>query len=204
MMASVQEKIPGLVLASGSPRRREILERLGLRFRVHSSDVEEIDVFESSPDDYVLANARLKSEAVASIFPDEVVLAADTAVFFEDRVLNKPADREEAAFMLGQLSGRRHNVWTGIRLCHRASGQEWSEAVCSEVSFKFFDWVAIRTYFERVNPLDKAGAYGIQEHGELLGASCRGSFTNVMGLPMEETARALAAFGLHSGEEDRG
>lgn len=204
MMAAAQEKVPGLVLASGSPRRREILERLGLRFRVHSADVEELNVIESSPADYVLANARLKSEAVAAMFPDEVVLAADTAVFLEDRVLNKPADREEAAFMLGQLSGKRHFVWTGIRLCHRAAGREWSEAVCSEVTFKPLDRSEILAYLERVNPLDKAGAYGIQEHGNMLGASCRGSFTNVMGLPMEETTRALAAFGIRSGEENGG
>jgi septum formation protein len=197
-MPPVSNNPPGLVLASGSPRRREILERLGLSFQVRSADVEELFEVRSTPEDLVLANADLKCRAIAAIFPDEVVLAADTAVFLGNRVLNKPADREEAAFMLGQLSGRKHVVWTGLRLIHRSSGREWREAVRSEVTFRPLDWLTVRTYFERVDPLDKAGAYGIQEHGELLGAACQGSFTNVMGLPMEATSRALAEFGIQT------
>ncbi len=194
---------PELVLASGSPRRREILDKLGVTFRVHPAEVEEAGRVTSSPEAMVLGNARLKCEAVASIFKGNPVLGADTSVFLEDRVLNKPENREEASFMLGQLSGRIHTVITGLCLIWREKDLTWSKAVCSSVTFRAFDWETARSYLARVNPLDKAGAYGIQEHGELLVASYSGSFSNIMGLPREETARALARFGIETaaGEE---
>ncbi len=187
---------PELILASASPRRREILERLGLDFTVHSADVEELDDPNGNPEDMVLRNARLKTEAVAAIFPANLVLGADTSVFLEGRALNKPGSLEEASFMMGQLSGRNHTVITGLCLLWRDRDREWSGAVRSEVVFKSLTWDTVRAYFGKVDPLDKAGAYGIQEHGDMLVASYRGSRTNIMGLPVEETAAALESFGV--------
>ena len=187
---------PELILASASPRRREILDRMGIPFRVHPADVEERNGSERGPEEMVLWNARLKTEAVAAIFPDRVVLGADTSVFLDGRVFNKPGTREEASFMLGQLSGNTHTVVTGLWLVWKNRQREWHGAVRSEVVFRRYDWETVKTYLDAVNPLDKAGAYGIQERGDLLVASYRGSYTNIMGLPAEETASALEAFGV--------
>ncbi len=187
---------PEIILASASPRRREILERLGLPFRVHPAEVEEIASLDSSPEDMVIENARLKSEAVAAIFPGNVVLGADTSVFLDRRVFNKPKTLEEASFMLGQLSGNKHAVLTGLCITWKERARKWCGSVRSEVVFRSLTWEDVRAYFEKVDPLDKAGAYGIQEEGERLIASYTGSYTNIMGLPMEETAAALEPFGV--------
>lgn len=184
-----------LILASSSPRRFEILARLGVPFTVVPADVEEHTGDEMGPGKMVLHNARLKAEAVAARFPDRVVLAADTTVFLDGRILNKPRDWEEAWEMLRILSGKTHTVFTGFVIVGPQSPHFHEEGVESRVTFRELDDRTIRAYFEKVNPIDKAGAYGIQEGSDLIIERYEGSFTNIMGLPEDETRMALKKFG---------
>ncbi|HNC23922.1 MAG TPA: Maf family protein [Opitutaceae bacterium] len=185
-----------LILASASPRRRELLAGLGVTFDVVVADVTEHEHPEAEPRSMVAHNAALKADWVAARHPDAWVLGADTTVFIDQRVLNKPRDLAEARAMLKQLSGRTHTVFTGVALRHRATGAVEDHGVTSLVTFKPFDDTVIDAYFRVVNPLDKAGAYGIQEGLELIIAGWEGSFTNIMGLPMEATKQILTQRGL--------
>lgn len=185
-----------LILASASPRRKELLATLGVPFRVCVAEVTEFEEADADPRHLVAHNAALKAGWVADRHPDSYVLGADTTVFLDGRVLNKPANLDEARSMLRRLSGRIHIVHTGISLRHGARGLQVDEGVSSEVEFKPFDDGVIDRYFQIVNPLDKAGAYGIQEGRELIIAGWKGSFTNIMGLPMETTKQILAREGL--------
>ncbi|MCH8473949.1 MAG: Maf family protein [Opitutales bacterium] len=182
-----------LILGSGSPRRQQILARLGKTFQVISPAVEEARSAET-PSELTLLNGRKKARAVWEENRGAVVLAADTVVAEGGRILNKPGSREEALAMLLSLAGRTHEVFTGVVVTyHGTDGALVSrEAVArSEVIFKSFDEVVARAYHDLVNPLDKAGAYGIQEGREQILAGWRGSFFNIMGLPLRETLRLL-------------
>lgn len=187
---------PRLILASASPRRRELLGRLGLPFDVVVAGVTEHEDPATDPRLMVAHNAALKAGWVAARHPDAFVLGADTTVFLDGTALNKPADLAEARAMLRRLAGRTHTVFTGLALRRAAAGLELDEGVTSEVTFKAFDDAVIDAYFRIVNPLDKAGAYGIQEGRDLIIAGWRGSFTNIMGLPIEETKQILTQGGL--------
>jgi len=185
-----------LILASASPRRAELLQELGVLFTVVPADVEENSGEEISPQETVLQNARLKAEAVAERFPEKVVLAADTTVFIDEVVLNKPKDFEDAFRMLRKLSGRTHVVFTGFCVLGPEDPCRIEEGVESRVTFKKLNDGMIADYFRLVNPLDKAGAYGIQQEADRIVKSYEGSLTNIIGLPMEETKRALQQFGV--------
>ena len=188
---------PPLILASGSPRRQHILARLGKTFQVISPDVEEARTA-GTPAGLTLVNARRKARAVGAQNPGAVVLAADTVVAESGRILNKPETPEEALAMILSLSGRSHQVFTGVVLdCPGEKGESvQKEAVGrSEVLFKDFDEATARAYHRIVNPLDKAGAYGIQEGRDLVLAGWRGSFFNIMGLPVRETLVLLREVG---------
>jgi len=182
---------PPLILASASPRRRELLAGLGLQFDVMPAEVTEHEAPDADPRHMVRHNAALKADWVAARRPDAFVLGADTVVFVANRVLNKPRDLDEARAMLRQLSGRTHVVCTGLALRRRSEGLAIDAAVDSEVTFKSIDDNVIDRYFAGVNPLDKAGAYAIQESSELIIAGWHGSYTNIVGLPVEETKRIL-------------
>jgi septum formation protein len=184
-----------LILASASPRRAQLLAEIGVPFTVVPAEVEEDEGLTLGPREMVLHNARLKGLAVAGRFPERVVLAADTTVFIDDKILNKPRDLDEAWAMLRRLSGRTHTVFTAFFVKGPAAPFECEEGVESRVTFKKLDDVTIGNYFQKVNPLDKAGAYGIQEGSEQIIAGYEGSLTNIIGLPMEETKRALQRFG---------
>lgn len=184
------------ILASASPRRKQLLAELGLRFDVVVAGVTEHEDPETHPRLMVSHNAALKADWVADRHPDAWVLGADTTVFIDNRALNKPADLAEARVMLKRLAGRTHTVFTGVALRHRALGVKIDRGVTSEVTFKPFDDAVIDAYFKIVNPLDKAGAYGIQEGRDLIIQSWHGSFTNIMGLPMEATKQILSDCGL--------
>ncbi|MCC5790137.1 MAG: septum formation protein Maf [Opitutales bacterium] len=178
-----------LILASGSPRRQQILARLGKTFQVVSPEVEEARSAET-PATLTLLNARKKARAVWEENRGAVVLAADTVVAEGGRILNKPESREEALTMLLSLSGRTHEVFTGVVV--NFAGTDGAlvcreEVARSEVIFKSFEEAVARAYHDLVNPLDKAGAYGIQEGREQVLAGWRGSFFNIMGLPLRET-----------------
>jgi septum formation protein len=172
-----------LVLASASPRRRELLERAGYTFEVVVSPVEEIHDAAIQPERLCEMNAVLKTEVVASLRPDATVIGADTLVFIDGEPLGKPADLEEARSMLRRLAGRVHQVCTGVCVIFPDGRREVFHET-TEVTFHPLDEVAIEGYLAVANPLDKAGAYGIQEHGELIVAAIRGDYDNVVGLPV--------------------
>jgi septum formation protein len=187
---------PELILASASPRRRELLARLGVPFRVLPAEVTEHEAPDADPRHMVSHNAALKADWVADRHPDAVVLGADTTVFIGSTVLNKPRDLAEARAMLRLLSGRTHMVFTGMALRGRARNLRLDAGVVSEVTFKPLDEETISRYLAAVHTLDKAGGYAIQERPDLIIAGFRGSETNIVGLPLEETKQLLTQAGL--------
>jgi septum formation protein len=185
-----------LILASASPRRRELLAQLGVPFDVVVADVTEHEEATTDPRVMVAHNAALKADWVAARHPDAIVLGADTTVFIDNLALNKPRDDAEARAMLRQLSGRTHTVFTGLAVrCARAA-LAINEGVASEVTFKPLAEATIETYLSRVHTLDKAGGYGIQDHSDLIVAGYQGSLTNIVGLPLETTKHILTRCGL--------
>lgn len=191
------ESLPPLVLASGSPRRRELLTRIGLEFRVQTADVPEEHDPADCPETTVRRLARDKGEPVARACPGELAISADTVVAVEGRLLGKPRDAGEAEAMLARLGGRWHDVWTGYALQRLAADGELEadvQACRSSVRFHDLDETQIRAYVASGEPMDKAGAYGIQDLGALLVAEIRGDYFNVMGLPVAHLARRLARF----------
>jgi len=185
---------PRLILASASPRRRELLAQLYSDFAVVPADVEEHEDPATDPRVMVAHNAALKAAWVAARHPDALVLGADTTVFIGDRVLNKPADAAEARAMLRELSGRTHTVFTGLVL--RGPSVDLTGEVTSEVTFRRLDEALIEAYFAKVHTLDKAGGYSIQDHGEMVVAAHTGSLSNIIGLPLDETKQLLVRAGL--------
>ena len=174
------------VLASGSPRRSELLRQLGLPFQVQISHVPEITVSAEhlAPHEICLANAAAKARAVAARRPDALVLGADTEVALGSRVLGKPRHRREAAAFLAALAGRTHQVITGVCLVCAEHRFRRSFAVTSHVTFHPLTPAQIAAYLRRVDPLDKAGAYAVQEEGHRIIEALDGSLTNVIGLPL--------------------
>ncbi|MCR5688639.1 MAG: Maf family protein [Clostridiales bacterium] len=186
-----------LILASGSPRRREILANYGYEFTVEVSDKEEKTDPGLSPAQTVLALARGKADDVFSRVGngDSVVLAADTVVSLGGSILGKPADRDAAREMLERLSGAVHAVYTGVCIVSAQNRSEFYQTTM----VKFYDLSPeiIENYLDSGEPFDKAGAYGIQGLGGLLVESINGDWYNVMGLPAARVAAALAQFGVH-------
>jgi len=180
-----------LILASASPRRRELLASLGVPFDVVVAEVTEHEDPSTDPRVMVAHNAALKADWVAARHPDAAVLGADTTVFLDGHAINKPRDLDEARSMLRRLSGREHTVFTGVAVRRRSAGLRVDEGVSSQVVFKPFGDAVIEEYLRLVDTLDKAGAYSIQEQTDLIIESYRGSFTNIMGLPMEVTKQIL-------------
>jgi septum formation protein len=190
--------VPRFVLASGSPRRRELLEEAGYEFEVIAPPVEEVSHDWLTIRELTACNAMRKASRVAAMLPGAVVLGADTLVSIDGYVLGKPADLKDALQILRRLSGRSHVVWTGVCICHLGSGKSRSFCAVSRVEFHALTDRAIKSYLAKVNPLDKAGAYGAQGHGKEIIKRIDGSYSNVVGLPMEQTLPALASFGITS------
>lgn len=178
-----------LILASGSPRRRDFLAELGIAFEVRVTDIDETPLSGEQPVDFVARLAREKAQAVD--LPGAWVLAADTVVAVDGEILGKPGDAEEASAMLMRLSGRWHEVWTGFSLCRQATGELYTQTVRTRVRFLELTPELCRAYVRTGEPLDKAGAYGIQGKGCFLVSEISGSYTNVVGLPMAEVLEAL-------------
>ena len=187
---------PRFILASGSPRRRELLRDAGYQFEVLSPAVEEVAHDWLTIRELTTWNAARKATCVSTVAPDAVVLAADTLVTIDGEVLGKPADFDNAIEMLRRLSGRGHEVWTAVRISHGASGRSESFHEISGVYFRALDDAAIRAYLTKIDPLDKAGAYAAQGHGREIIERIDGSYTNVVGLPMEKTTAVLRSFGV--------
>lgn len=186
--------MPPLILASASPRRRRLLLEHGYNFRVAPTNVAEIAPPHLSPGEITLFNARAKAHAIARSQPRSLVLGVDTLVAFEGEVLGKPANMDAAFAMAKRLNGRTHDVFSGVWLRHERSGRERGFIDVTRVHFRQLTNAQLRAYLARIGPLDKAGAYAAQEdRGELI-ESIEGSFSNVIGLPMEALARALEEF----------
>jgi septum formation protein len=183
-------------LASGSPRRRELLQQIGVPFRVVGAAVDEAVLPAEAPAAYVARLAAAKADAgwERSRDADAPVLAADTAVVLDGRILGKPSDRRDAAEMLQQLSGRTHEVLTAIAL--RTAGGMQSRISRSEVTFRRITGEEVQAYWETGEASDKAGAYAIQGRAAVFVADLRGSYSGVMGLPLFETAELLGAAGV--------
>ncbi|HEU5465907.1 MAG TPA: nucleoside triphosphate pyrophosphatase [Gemmatimonadales bacterium] len=184
---------PVLVLASASPRRRQLLEMLGIEHRVVPPDVDEAHRAGEAPADYVVRLARDKARAVSGRDPRPLVLAADTTVILGDELFAKPATVGEAVEMLGRLAGRTHRVYTGVAL---AQGERVETALdVSDVTFRRLSREQIASYVATGEPMDKAGAYAIQGKGAALIDGIRGDFFGVMGLPLRLVLDLLERFG---------
>lgn len=180
------------ILASGSPRRSRLLEQIGIPFQVKVSDVSEEFNGRAAPSEIVQALALQKAEKVAEHYTDSLTLGADTIVVLDDTILNKPANESEAFEMLRKLSGRSHFVFTGIALVHPGSGRKVTAYEKTRVTFAPMSDAEIHQYIATGSPLDKAGAYGIQDdRGALLISGIEGDYYNVVGLPLHRLYSTL-------------
>jgi septum formation protein len=179
-----------IILASGSPRRRELLAAAGLEFEVIPSPAEEIHDAAMGMAELCEENARLKAAAVAIHHRDAVVIGADTLVFLDGEPLGKPKDMAEAESMLRRLSGKTNQVCTGV--CILGPGEKATSLhVVTDVFFRELDDETLFAYLAKTQPLDKAGAYGIQDCGEMIIERIEGAYDNVMGLPVEQVLQVL-------------
>jgi septum formation protein len=192
--------LPPIILASQSPRRSELLRGLGLEFRIVSSDAREVHNEELTAREMSQVNAYRKARAAAKRFPDALVLAADTLVYLGTVAYGKPSSMDDARRMLEQLQGRTHQVVTGVCLIQLRTHRQRMFFESTDVTMHSLGAEEIRNYLGRINPLDKAGAYAIQEHGSIIVREISGSFSNVVGLPMERLAEELE---LWAGENER-
>jgi septum formation protein len=182
-----------LVLASASPRRVELLREAGYAFEVMVPDVKEVHDETLSCEALTIENARRKALVVASLRPEALIIAADTLVYLDGIPIGKPRDMEDAARILERLGGRTHQVCTGVALAVRGGAEMHPFHVVSEVTFKPLTAAVIREYHSRIQPLDKAGAYAVQDESAMIIQEVRGSWSNVKGLPMERLCEELAA-----------
>lgn len=187
---------PTLLLASNSPRRRDLLADARFEFEICAPNIAERFDVDLTLRELTAFNAIRKAMAAARAHPKKIVLAADTLVAIDDHVLGKPNDLVDAFAMLRRLSGTTHEVCTSVFICHLAHAKSTSFSEISRVRFRRLTRDEIDHYLARVNPLDKAGAYAAQGFGSEVIEKIDGSFSNVVGLPMEKTASALVQFGI--------
>jgi len=193
-MGVQQEQRPVLRLASASPRRRQLLELIGVPHLVTPADIDETPRADEGGSNYVLRLAREKAVAVRAIHADLPVLAADTTVHVDGHILEKPVDAADCIRMLTLLSGRTHQVFTGV--CVAGTAPPALLVATSEVTFRKISPDEMRTYWATGEPRGKAGAYAIQGFGAVFVSNIAGSYTGVMGLPLFETAAALRTHGV--------
>lgn len=185
-----------IILASGSPRRKEILAKLGLKFTVVRNRYKEDMDLDLSPLGLAARLSEGKAESVAHLHRNSIIVAADTFIAFQGAVLGKPKSTEEARRILKRLSGKRHSVLTGVTVIDTKTGRKSTEVAETLVYFRKLTRREIDAYVRTKEPLDKAGAYGIQELGALLVEKIEGDFFNVMGLPILTLVRLLGRFGI--------
>lgn len=184
--------LPPLILASASPRRAELLRDLGLEFTVITSAAEEAHQEDFTARELCLVNAYRKAHVVAKRHPQALVLGADTLVYLGTTLYGKPADMADARRMLGELAGHTHQVVTAVCMLHLERHRCRLFAETTNVTFKPVTSEQIATYLAAIQPLDKAGAYAIQDHGDHIVERINGSFSNVVGLPAERVKHELA------------
>jgi septum formation protein len=188
------KSLPPIILASASPRRQRLLKEMGFEFTVIASDALETESEHLTAFEVSQLNAYRKARAVAKKHPDALVLAADTVVYKDMKFFGKPADFEDAYRMLKQLQGGTHQVVTGVCLLHLRGHKQKMFAESTDVKFRHLDVKAIKDYIKETNPLDKAGAYGIQDQGDRIVEDVSGSYTNVVGLPVERLKEELSSW----------
>lgn len=181
-----------IILASASPRRKELLSLAGVDFSVKVADVNEVIPENAKPDEVVMSLAMQKAQAVANENPDSIVIGSDTVVALDGEILGKPKSEENAAQMLAMLSGRSHTVYTGVAIIHGEKVKSFCEA--TEVVFNPLTKEEILRYVATGEPMDKAGAYGIQGKGCVLVKKIDGDYFNVVGLPVSKLYRELRDF----------
>ena len=185
---------PPLVLASALPRRRQLLEQLGLRFEVETAEVDETELPGESTIGHVRRLALAKAGAVAARRPEALVVGGDTVVTLHGDILGKPADERAAVAMLLRLQGHEHRVESGVAVM-APGGRAVSDVIGADVRFRPFDREVAEAYVATAEPMDKAGAYGIQGRGAVLVESVRGDYFAVMGLPVSRLVGLLAELG---------
>ncbi len=191
---------PALILASSSPRRRELLEAIGLEFEIRAADVDETRLDEEPARDMVLRLAKAKATA-HPVSPATAVIGADTAVVLQGEIFSKPRDEEDAVDMLSRLSGRAHEVLTGVAVA--TADSVLSAVSATVVRFRDIGTDEARRYWHSGEPCDKAGAYAIQGRGGLFVAGIEGSYSGVVGLPIFETAALLQKAGIDTMSDKR-
>ncbi|MCR5416368.1 MAG: Maf family protein [Pseudobutyrivibrio sp.] len=179
-----------IILASGSPRRKELLEQAGIEYEVIPADIDET-TSKTLPNEVVEELSYNKAMAVAQANPGRIILAADTVVAFDNTILGKPNDEEDAFNMLMALSNREHHVYTGVTIVN-ANGFVNTFSECTTVCMYDNSEKLIKDYIATKEPMDKAGAYGIQGKGAILVSGIRGDYNNVVGLPLARVCRELA------------
>jgi len=187
-------KLPSFILASGSPRRRELLEQLGAHFQVETAPAEELDDPNFTPRELCRANAFRKAQVVAMRHPDKLVIGADTLVHLGNQSFGKPASVTEARRILRHLSGRAHEVTTACCLVQWRPSRRVVFEETTMVHFAALNDRQIGNYLAAIDPLDKAGAYAIQQHGEWIVEALEGSLTNVVGLPVKRLRDELVSW----------
>jgi nucleoside triphosphate pyrophosphatase len=185
---------PRVILASQSPRRRDLLNLIGLTHTVRPADIDESPLSNEPPVACVERLARTKARRIAAGEPDALVIAADTIVVVDDRILNKPADVDDARAMLRALRGRRHDVYTAV--CVSRGGQEAAGVEDTGVWFRALTDAEVDRYIATGEPMDKAGAYGIQGYGATIVERVEGDFFTVVGLPLVRLTRLMRDIGL--------
>jgi septum formation protein len=183
-----------IVLASASPRRRDLMAEAGIDCEIIPSPAEEIHDASLTPQALTEHNARAKARAISDRHPPATVIGADTLVFIDGEPLGKPRDMEEAEAMLQRLVGRTHQVCTGVCLCRAEPAKCVTFHAITDVTFHDLSLPEIRAYHAKIDPLDKAGAYAAQDHGREIIRATSGSWTNIVGLPMAELRAQLAEF----------
>jgi len=185
-----------IILASKSPRRKELLEQAGLKFEIMEADIDEDSIPLSRPKEYVRELSRLKADHIAKTHPDHWVIGADTIVVVDDAILGKPKTRDQAVDMLNRLNNRSHSVFTGFTISCHTKGITLTKFIKTDVLFKHLSLEEINWYTATDEPYDKAGGYGIQGIGAFLVHEINGSYSNVVGLPVCEVMESLSTLGI--------
>ena len=186
-----------IILASASPRRKEILEKTGLKFKVDASDYEEEINYSLRPHELARFLSREKAKAIVNKYTNALIIAADTFIVFKDKILGKPHTEEEAKRMLNMLNNNTHSVITGFTIIDTNDNKKLSGSVETKVCFKKLTMKEIESYIKSKEPLDKAGAYAIQGLGAVIVKKIEGDYFNVMGLPLSTLMESLKKFGIY-------
>lgn len=186
-----------IILASASPRRKEILEKTGLKFKVDASDYEEEINYSLRPHELARFLSREKAKAIVNKYTNALIIAADTFIVFKGKILGKPHTEEEAKRMLKMLNNRTHSVITGFTIIDTDDNKKLSGSVETKVYFKKLTIKEIESYIKSKEPLDKAGAYAIQGLGAVIVKKIEGDYFNVMGLPLSTLMETLKKFGIY-------